>query len=291
MTKQQFGYDSMGTKWNMHVWDTLDPAVFAAIRKEIIAQSEQFDRTYSRFIKSSLIWELTRKTGVVEVPEDLTAMLRLYEKLHDLSGGKCNPLVGNTLSDLGYDAEYSLKAKPEVRPVPDFHDALRIVDDTHIELKQSVLIDVGALGKGYFVDKLAAYLKRQGVRRFLVDGSGDIYYQGDGQSIRVGLEHPGDTTKAIGVVTLGNGGMCGSSGNRRFWEGRNHILDPDSLTSPAEIVATWVIAPTAAAADGLATCLFFVAPEQFERDFRFEYCIVNREYKLKRSAGFAAELL
>lgn len=288
---QTFRYESMGTHWSISVWDDLDPTVFAELQTNILAQSKAFDRTFSRFIKTSLIWELTRKTGVTEVPDDLVKMLRLYEQFHDLSDGKCNPLVGFALSDLGYDADYSLHAKPEIRPVPNFHDAVRIVDDTHIELKQSVLIDLGALGKGYFVDKLAAYVKRQGIRRFLVDGSGDVYYQGNGTPIRVGLEHPGDTTKAIGVISLGNGGMCSSSGNRRTWQGRNHILDPQSLRSPEDVIASWVIAPTAAVADGLATCLFFVEPERFTKDFRFEYCLLNREYKLKRSAGFAAELL
>lgn len=280
----------MGTQWSVSVWDELDPTVLATLQKSVLEQSYAFDQTYSRFKKSSLIWQLVERTGVTEVPADLVAMLRLYETLHDLSDGKCNPLVGFALSDLGYDAEYSLHTKEHVRAVPQFADALRIVDDTHIELKQSVLIDLGALGKGYFVDKLSAYLRRQGVRRFLVDGSGDIYYQGDGQSIRAGLEHPNDVTKAIGVVTLGNGAMCASCGNRRQWQGRNHILDPQTLRSPSDILATWVIAPTAAVADGLATCLFFMEPERFAQTFRFEYCIMNHERRLKRSPGFAAEL-
>jgi thiamine biosynthesis lipoprotein len=290
MEPQKFAYESMGTQWAVTVWDGIDPAVFAGLQKDILKQSQEFDRTYSRFIKTSLIWELTRKTGVVEVPADLVSMLQIYEKLHDLSDGKCNPLVGFALSDLGYDADYSLKAKPGIRPVPRFQDGVRLVDATHIELKQPVLIDLGALGKGFFVDKLVAYLKRQGLRRFLVDGSGDIYYQGDGEAIRCGLEHPGDHTKAIGVINLKLGALCASSGSRRNWEGRNHILDPQTLASPEEILATWVIAPTAAVADGLATCLFFVEPERFLNDCRFEYCILNRDYKLKRSAGFTAEL-
>lgn len=291
MEPLRFAYESMGTQWAVSVWDGLDPAVFAGMKKDILGQSQVFDRTYSRFISTSLVWELTRKTGTVEVPSDLVAMLRMYEKLHDLSGGKCNPLVGFALSDLGYDAEYSLQARNETRPVPDFHDALRIVDDTHIELRQSTLIDLGALGKGFFVDKLSTHLRRQGVKRFLVDGSGDIYYQGSGTPIRCGLEDPADERKAVGVIALEHGAMCASGINRRAWKGRHHIIDPQSLESPSEIVAAWVIAPDAATADGLATCLFFTEPERYAKDFRFEYCLMNAERKVKRSPGFKAELL
>lgn len=290
MQPWRFRYQSMGTQWAVSIWDPLDPVVRDAIQRDVVAQSRQFDGTFSRFQETSLVSRLSVQTGIVEVPAHMVSMLRLYQHLHNLSDGACNPLVGFTLSDLGYDSTYALRAKHTVRPVPDFHRALRIVDDTHIELRQPVLIDVGALGKGFFVDVLSQYLQRQGIRRFLVDGSGDVFYQGDGTPIRAGLEHPGDTSKVIGVVPLEHGSLCASSGNRRAWEDRHHIVDPRSLRSPNSILATWVLAPTAALADGLATCLFFTEPERFLAEFRFEYCILNHEYKVKRSPGFLAEL-
>ncbi len=153
-----------------------------------------------------------------------------------------------------------------------------------------MLIDLGALGKGYFVDKIAEFLAQKGMRRFLVNGSGDMVYKGDGQTLRVGLEHPEDATKVIGVVEMTDGAMCGSGSNRRKWDKYHHTLDPFSLTSPNEVIATWVTAESAAVADGLATCLFLAEPECFREELAFEYCMLNPEYKVKRSAGFAAEL-
>lgn len=284
-----FGYESMGTRWKVTVWDPVDETTFAGIRAEILRKSHAFDALYSRFKKTSLVWKLTGTRGVTEVPKDLVRMLRLYEKLYDRSGGACNPLVGFALSDLGYDESYSLQPKDTVRPVPDFHAALRIVDDTHVEMKQTALIDLGALGKGYFVDVLSGFLIQQGVRRFLVDGSGDIYYHGDGQPIRAGLEHPGDPTKVIGSIELTEGALCASSGNRRKWGAYSHIIDPKTLSSPEEVIATWVTAPSAALADGMATCLFFTDPGLYD-GVPFEYCILHREYRAKQSKGFGAEL-
>ncbi len=287
---RHFGYESMGTKWMITVWDECSDEVFDGLSKTIIEQSQEFDRTYSRFKKTSLIWELSQKQGVVPVPKDLIDMLRLYERLFDCSRGQCNPLVGFAISDLGYDAEYSLQTQKKIRPVPNLHDAITILDDGHIELFDSVLIDLGAVGKGFFVDKIAAFLQEKGMQRFLVDGSGDIYYKGNGQTIRAGLEHPGDPTKAIGVVEMTDGAMCGSGSNRRKWGSYHHIIDPTSLQSPQQVVASWVMADNAALADGLATCLFLTEPECFENEFSFEYCLMNREHKIKRSAGFTAEL-
>ena len=36
--------------------------------------------------------------------------------------------------------------------------------------------------------------------------------------------------------------------------------------------------------------LFFTDPERYRKEFSFEYCILNKDYKVKRSTGFNAEL-
>jgi len=279
----------MGTSWEVTIWDDIDPTILTELRTSILAQSNDFDETYSRFKSSSFIWELSKKTGVEQVPEDLVQMLRNYEKLNKMSGGLLNPLVGFALSDLGYDAEYSLTPKDTIRSVPDFNKAVSIIDPTHIEMHESVLIDLGALGKGFFVDKIAAYLKRQGLTRFLVNGSGDLYYSGAGIPLRAGLEHPADPTKVIGIIEISEGALCASASNRRKWDKYHHTLNPKTLTSPQEIIATWVQAESAAMADGLCTCLLMTEPERYA-GIDFEYCVLNPAYAIKRSAGFQVEL-
>ena len=279
----------MGTTWKVTTWDALEEGELHKLETEIRAQSATFLSLYSRFDHDSLVWSLSRQRGVIEVPEDLVTMLRIYERLEPLSQGKFTPLVGFALSDLGYDSEYSLSVKKSVRAVPKFSEALHILDDTHLELFDSVLLDLGAVGKGFFVDTIAALLRSRGYKRFLVDGSGDVFYEGNGEPIRCGLEDPRDATKAIGVLTILRGAFCASASNRRRWGNHHHILDPQSLTSPERILATWVHASTAAMADALATCIFLAEPEQFS-SMPFEYCILNREHRVKTSAGFSAEL-
>lgn len=286
----QFSYESMGTHWSISVWDELKDDQKKMLQQTIIEESQKFDELYSRFKKNSLVWQLSQKRGEREVPADLVSMLRLYQTMYDLSGGACTPLIGFTIGDLGYDETYSLKPKETVRPVPNFHEALQILDDTHIALSESVLLDVGALGKGFFVDKIASYLQDEGMKRFLVDGSGDIFYKGNGFPLRMGLEHPGDPTKVIGVVEMTDGAMCSSASNRRAWKQYHHTINPHTLTSPEEIIATWVIAQTAAVADGLATCLFLTDSDAYKAEWQYDYCILNKDYHVKRSAGFPAEL-
>ncbi len=291
MEPRRLSYDSMGCIWNVSVWDSMSTIAFAEIQSSIIADSQAFDQLYSRFIPSSLINYLSTKTGTFEVPCDLVAMLRIYERLHELSEKKFTPLVGFSLSDMGYDEKYSLAAKPNIRKVPNLHDVLTILDDRHIALKEHVLIDVGAAGKGFFVDKISSFLRSKGIRRFLADGSGDIFYEGDGRPIRAGLEHPDDPAKVIGVFEFERGAFCASGGNRRRWDKYHHIIDPQSLSSPSGILATWTYTQKSTAmADALATCVFLCDTRRLEEALDFDYCILNNEYKVKRSAGFTAEL-
>jgi thiamine biosynthesis lipoprotein len=131
-------------------------------------------------------------------------------------------------------------------------------------------------------------LAQRGLRRFLVNGSGDIRYVGT-EPVLCGLEHPVDKTKVIGSLRIASGALCASGTDRRSWDGRNHVLDPITFTSPTEIVATWVLSDHAALSDALATCLFFVDPESLAQQFHFEYCILNRDMRVQYSSDFSAE--
>ena len=128
---------------------------------------------------------------------------------------------------------------------------------------------------------------------FSIDAGGDIYYhnpQQDGKALRIGLENPNDFSQVIGVVTLENGSLCGSSGSRRKWGRFHHIIDPYKMSSPTEIIATWTTATPTMLADGLATTLFFVSPEKLQSLGQFEYLILHADMSIEKSAGFPAEL-
>lgn len=308
---KKVSYESMGTTWDISIWDEISDEELGILNEKIFNMSDNFDKTYSRFIRSSLVWKIAESAGVYEVPSDFISMLNTYMDLYEPSEKKLNPLVGFTISDLGYDIEYSLEEKIDIRITPDLFDTVEIDRlDGHLSrlsrLKSSkikttlpVLFDFGALGKGYFVDKISDYLKNKGIKRFLVNGSGDIYYSGGTDTkeripITVGLEHPNNKAQVIGTIEMFEGSMCASGTNRRKWGEHHHVIDPlTNRSTPTEtgILAVWVIAPSATLADALATCLFFVQPEKLlEKGFVFEYVIMNADNMIKKSEGWKGEI-
>jgi thiamine biosynthesis lipoprotein len=280
-------FDALGTRWNITVW-SCPMEGYAHLQEEIKKQVHAFEQLFSRFIKTSYIQSLTHTTGTQESPLDFIEMLVLYKKLYTCSQKKFTPLIGSVLQSIGYDDTYSFENAGAVCQPPDFDSAVHIVNNHTITLHEPVQFDVGAIGKGYLVDKISGYVRACGYTQFLVDAGGDLFYQGN-ETIRVGLEHPDDAKKAIGVLELSAGSLCGSACNKRTWGDYSHIIDPQSLDSPKHIRATWVMAHSAALADGLATCLFLAHPNYFQKEFSFEYCMVDEEYAIKNSAGFLAE--
>ena len=282
-----FNYEQMGTFWKVTLYEKLSPQAVETLERDIKEKLVNFDNLFSRFKKTSFVYELSKKVGVVEVPSDLVTILRIYKEVYLLSEKRFTPCIGSLMEDIGYDSEYSLVSKSQKRDVPDFEEVVHIIDDTHIELKESVLFDIGAVGKGYCVDLISSHLRSLGHTEFLVDGSGDIVFESKEGVIQSGLEHPEDSTKVIGVVPMTKGAMCSCATNRRAWGEYSHYIDPTTKESPQTVIATWVLTEKAAYADALSSLLFFVAPEALA-DFSFEYCIMNNENKIKKSPGFQA---
>lgn len=259
-------FDAIGTGWQL---DTVEP-ITASLRAEIDSRIEVFDRTWSRFRDDSLVARIAATPGHWVFPADAAALFALYRRLYEATDGAVSPLVGAALETLGYDRGYSLRPTGPARPVPAWDDAVAW-DGEALDTVRPVSLDVGAAGKGYLVDIVGELLAAAGHETFIVDGSGDIRCWGR-DPIRVALEHPGDPTKAIGVVTVTDTAICSSATNRRRWgDGLHHVIDVTTGLPTHHVIATWAIAATGLEADGISTALFFADPARLAEKFDFTY--------------------
>lgn len=163
-------------------------------------------------------------------------------------------------------------------------------DFPRLTMKRPALLDFGAAGKGYIVDIVGRLLETSGVQSYCINAGGDILEHSDtDEPITVGMEHPTDTTMAVGVARIHNQSLCGSAGNRRTWGPFHHIIDPRSLASPRHIAAAWAVADNALLADGLTTALFFVESKVLMRHFDFQYALIKADNSLEKSDRFPGE--
>lgn len=282
---QNFGFDAIGTSWEISTPEPLDPG----LRSRVLAEAERYDSTWSRFRSDSLVTRIAARPGQLDLPAESAGLAALYRVLYTLSDGAMTPLIGESLEQLGYDPGYSLRPRGAAAPPPAWDDILEW-SGTSLTASAPVVLDIGAAGKGQLVDLLAGVLRDHGIADFFIDASGDLLNSGK-EPVTVGLEHPYDPSKAIGAVPLGAGALCASASNRRIWgDGLHHVLDGTTGLPVRTVVATWAKAGTAMEADALATALFLVPAQVLEQQFRFSWLKVFSNGSAEYSAEFEGAL-
>lgn len=276
---QDWEFEALGTRWVVSTPEPLD----AATRRGVDDELERIDLQWSRFRDDSVVAAMSRRVGSYPFPPTDQPLVDLYRELYEITGGAVTPFVGDTLADAGYDASYSLRPGERIRSAPAWEDVL----DGHtgeFALRTTTLIDVGAAGKGFAVDRVAQLVAAV-TDDYIVDGSGDMLIERRRGGTRVALEHPLDPTRAIGVVTVSRGAICASASNRRAWADWHHIVDPRSTSPAREVLATWVVGPVTMIADGLATALFLVPPATLTRWFAdgYGYLVIRRNGSVEHS--------
>tara|TARA_B100000508_G_scaffold36168_2_gene27995 strand:+ start:9723 stop:10601 length:879 start_codon:yes stop_codon:yes gene_type:complete len=242
--------EALGTIWHIELFEEYSDQT--ALRASIVDWLEEFESRYSRFLPDSWLTVLN-SAGEFKNPDPqfvdlLTQALDYYDK----TNGVFNVAIGEQLAKSGYDAEYTFTASAELSLIPALPEVLEI--KTEKILLKSGLLDLGGIGKGYAIDKLADFLKnKHHLQYFLINGGGDIYVTSNKEKpVTIMLAHPDDKGLAIGVIDLKEVGFAASSPKLRVWqdpktgEKYNHLLTKHN-------VASYVVAPTATEADVWAT--------------------------------------
>jgi thiamine biosynthesis lipoprotein len=139
-------------------------------------------------------------------------------------------------------------------------------------LRPGLEINLGSIGKGYALDRVAEILRgRWNIGTALLHGGHSSVYAmgngpGDDRGWAVGIRHPWERERYLGVVRLRDRALGTSAATFQHLEykGRKlgHILDPRSGWPAEGLAGVSVVAPTAAEADALSTAFFVLGEEQ-----------------------------
>ncbi|GAA1850807.1 FAD:protein FMN transferase [Microbacterium koreense] len=281
-TEPCWRFEAIGTVWEIETDEPLDDD----LRRAVASLIGTFDAEWSRFRVDSVISRIA-EGGRAAAPVDTVAMLDLYSALSTATRGAVQPLVGGALAARGYDAASSLRDIGAAPAPAHWHDTLTWDAET-LALERPAIIDVGAVGKGRLVDRVADLVASR-VARVIVDAGGDLAVRG--RTERIGLEHPFDSTRAIGTWQVTDAALCASATNRRAWgDGLHHVLDARTGEPVRAIAATWAVASTAMLADAVATALFFEGGARFAFEQGVEWVRMSTGGRVEWSPGCGAEL-
>ena len=242
------------------------PGKGEAIFERAFREARNLDLMLSHYRSDSALSQLNALAGQgsTEVPDELYRVLQMSARFSRLTEGAFDVTLGplfRAWESAGRSGRLPQDLTRTLRRVGWRH--LEFQDKNRVGLRRrGMRLNLGAVGKGFAVDKVIDVLRRSGVCCALVDFGGSAFFAlGAPDGDRVwNLWVPGiDAQSPIGVVSLRDQALSVSSafGNKFVIQGRayGHILDPRTgrpITRPA--VAA-VIAPSGAEADALSTAL------------------------------------
>ena len=143
--------------------------------------------------------------------------------------------------------------------------------------RPGVELNLGAIGKGWAIDRAIEMLRDGGVASVLVHGGQSsvraIGVQGPAlpgrRGWKVGVRHPLRPGVRLATITLEERALGTSGSGTQFFIDRGrrlgHILDPRTGVPAEGVLSATVIAPHAADADALSTALYVLGPEGLAR--------------------------
>jgi thiamine biosynthesis lipoprotein len=136
-------------------------------------------------------------------------------------------------------------------------------------LHPEIELDLGAIGKGYALDRVAAVLRAQGTRNALVSAGQSSYAALGAPPNETGwpvhVPNPIDQGERLSTIFLNDRSLSTSGSTEKFFtlEGRKycHIIDPRSGYPVEEVTQVTVLFSSAEVADALSTSLFVLGPD------------------------------
>ena len=249
----------------------------------ILEEYHQLFDIYNEYTGINNLCTLNKNAGgeALKVDEKLIDFLLYARELHNRTDGHMNVMMGSVLR-LWHDCREAAAEDRENASVPDIKALEDAAKHTSIELLEideenctvrisdpHASIDVGALGKGYAIERAADFLRAEGKLGYVLNVGGNIRIIGtkpDGSGWVTGIKNPKDPSTIAVNITIADTSCVTSGSYERFFiaDGKkyHHIIDPDTLFPAEYFDSVTVITPDSGVADCLSTALFCMSYEE-----------------------------
>ncbi len=287
----EVGGASMGSTWRLRWAPRAGGPAPAALREALQATFDAIEAELSLWRPDSTIrrFNAAAPGEAVAMTPHFRAVLQHALALHARSGGAFDPTAGPLVEAWGFGAARARTAPPDAATLAAararlgagrLRAALEAGAGDRLVQPGGVQLDLNAATEGHALEVAAATLRAHGLDAFLLELSREFLAAGrrpDGAPWRIAVEWPEDAAPAPAggdapgwrpaLVALGDAALATSgdahqafvAGGRRH----GHVLDPRTGAPTAHGLAqASVVHASAREADGLATTLMVLGPEE-----------------------------
>ncbi len=175
---------------------------------------------------------------------------------------------------------------------------IMLIENGAAKRDPALMLDFGAIGKGYAADKMVESLKENGAECGMISFVSSVTVFGE-KDFNIGIRCPNTSGELCGYVSMNNQSLSVSGDYERFYEigGERypHILNPKTgRPASGDVHSAVVLAESGAVADALSTAIFVMGIREAAALYQngelpFEFlCITDTDMVV--SDGFAKKL-
>jgi FAD:protein FMN transferase len=307
MTLVKLARHAMATRFEI-VLSGADPIALRAAGEEALDEIDRLENQLSLFRPSSEIARLNARAAFepIRVTPAVLALLQHARRLNQETDGAFDITVAPLMRCWGFLGGPGHLPKPEELEAARARVGMRLVqfdpNESRVRYeREGVMLDLGAIGKGYAIDRAVEILREAGITSALLHGgTSTVYGLGsppEGDSWKIEIPGPGtavtfsSTGSSWGAPSQANSepGLVASTPSgapfatvslrdqslsvSAFWgkffraQDRNfgHIIDPRTGEPSAQAVLSAVVLPSATETDALSTALLTLGPAGHDR--------------------------
>jgi thiamine biosynthesis lipoprotein len=247
-----------------------DPVRLRAAGEAALREIERLDAQLSMYSADSDISQINRLAAKepVKVEPRLFGLLQHCSELTESTCGAFDIAVAPLMRIWGFTGDSG-----RIPDAAEIESALQVTGMRHVRFdedsftvrfdREGVMLDLGAIGKGYAVEKAAETLREDGVTSALIHGGTSTVFgigaQPDGKPWKVAVRHPTQPDEYIEIAELCDSALSVSAPHGKSFVQRcvqfGHVIDPQS-GQPVQCALTAVVtgaSPTDC--DALSTAL------------------------------------
>jgi thiamine biosynthesis lipoprotein len=283
---EQTFFDVFDTVTMVIVYDTDENAAQQTIDEayEMLARYHKLFDIYNAYEGLNNLYTVNQNAGDAPVPvdEDILDLIAFGMEMYDTTDGALNIAMGSVTA-LWTEYREAGMDDPDRAALPPqdaLEEAGRHTDISGVVIDRAagtlyladsdLRLDVGAIAKGYAVQRVVERLKSEGVRSLLISAGGNVCAVGtkaDGSNWKVGVQDPYSGGYLL-AVRVDDRSLVTSGTYERYYtvDGKDyhHIIDPKTLYPSVYYDSVSVLCADSALADALTTGLFCMQPEEGE---------------------------